>query len=56
MVQRSWYLVSPADRQGHPPRQTSLADQHPLRPRATPLEDDRQSLAGQRVERMSDDD
>lgn len=56
MAQRGWHPIGPADRQGYPPRWTSLADEDPLRPRAAPFEDDRQSLAGQRVERMSDDD
>jgi len=56
VAQRGWHPIGPADRQGYPPRWTSLADEDPLRPRAAPLEDDRQSLAGQRVERMSDDD
>lgn len=56
MAQPGWHPISPADRQGYSPRWTSLADEDPLRPWAAPLEDDRQSLAGQRVERMANDD
>ena len=51
-----WCSVGPANRQRHPPRRTGLAltDEDPLMHRAAPLEHDRQALAEQRVERMSD--
>jgi hypothetical protein len=53
---RQWRLgpVGPGDRQRHPPGRAALADEHQLRTGATPFQDDRHSLAGQRMERMGD--
>jgi len=48
--------IGPGDRQRHPPARATLADEHPLDPRAVLLEDDGQTLAEERVERVGDDD
>ncbi len=56
VAQGSRCPVGPTNRQGHPPRRTSLTNEHPFRSRAPPFEDDLQPLARQRVERMGDND
>jgi hypothetical protein len=48
--------ISPGDRKGHPSARASLANEHQFGSRAAALQDDHQALAGERVERMGDDD
>jgi len=48
--------VRPGDRQRHPPSRAAFTDEHPLGSGAALLEDDRQALATERVERVGDDD
>jgi hypothetical protein len=48
--------ISPGGRQGHPSARASLAHEHQFGSRAAALQDDHQALAGERMERMSDDD
>ena len=48
--------VSPGDRKGHLSARAALANEHQVSPRAPALQDDHQALAGERVERMGDDD
>ena len=54
MGQRRRRPVGPRHRQRHPPGRAALAHQHELRALPATLQDDRQPLPGQRVERMSD--
>src|SRR4029453_3195523 len=47
--------IGPADGHRHPPGRATLAHQHKLSAQAAPLEDDREALPGQRVERVGDE-
>lgn len=48
--------IGPGDGDGHPSGRASLAHEDDIGARAAPLQDDVESLPGQRVERMDDDD
>ena len=50
--QRRRRPVAPAHRQRHPPSRAALAHQHQLRFRAATLQDDSETLPGQRMEWM----
>ena len=56
MPQRHRRPISPSDRKSHPASQATLTHHHPLRPRPGLLENHRQRLANQRMERMSNND
>ena len=56
MGQRGTPTIGPHGGQRHPTGRASLTDHHPLGARPGLLEEDRQTSASQRMERMSNND